>query len=614
MRIICCCSFRDATLVRLEPRLRALLDETRWRDEATALAAQLPDTASDRLSLDPICEDVLVRLAWGRMTERRAGTAKRAALLGMLGAAGPLAIKALCSLMCAFAGSAGQVGVSVAVEQMEQNPAMMDVDITGVVVNHDRVPALKASEKQQQGYLIMLGDVLRVLGTDTVQCWGQLVWCTLLCMYWAQRRIDSIRGGGNQGAQEDDELASDGGNAEDEPHEQASLTRATRSIRGTGFRRLVDFFRAPVPSVVFNFAPYLRLLFASLISPRLALLDSENTQAPSALLQLFATWASGAGEVGDPDTSESVYYLVDFDERVISKIFDLLGAPGVRPVVVSKVLDIADRVLELAAEDTEVAHRVLTPHVGALLRNLAVLVAKASAAGTVNDLAGRQISILSKTARHVETGDQATSLLELLDPLLRRPTRVVAERVKSDLLRVYVDLIPRCTGMLDLDSAVFSKTWDLFSGLFTSLRGRASRTAAAAAMQSLAKSDARLIKVADLVADLNAFSTKRVEQYDFVRRFDAFRIINEEVWKDASSREWFPLLQNALYLIQEPEELALRQNSAYTLRRFLERLTSGDAALTQIFSRTVWPALKRGLRAPTELVRSEVLGVIAYGV
>ncbi|KAH7099278.1 armadillo-type protein [Auriculariales sp. MPI-PUGE-AT-0066] len=612
-------TYKDATLTRLEPRFRALLDETRWRDEAAALASQLPSTATDRLVLDSIAEHVLVRLSWGLMTERRAGAQKRAALLSMLGASGNNAVQALCDLMCAFAGSAATPGgLEAAGDAMEHHDLMVDLSA---------MPALVASEKQQMGFLVMLGDVLQTLGTHTVPSWDRLVWCTILCMHWAQRRIDSGSKAAFRG-EHDKETADDENLEVEAPAESTQrdgesvvvATGATRAIRQTGFKRLVEFFRAPVLPSTFDFTPFLRFAFASFISPRLALFDRENTQASSALLQVFSAWASGTGEIGDELTPHTVFWLVNFDDRVLPKIFDLLSANGVTPKVVVKVLDIADRILELAAEDGEVAARVFIPHVNTLLHNLSALVAKASRAGTVNELAGRQITILSKTAKHVHDPQQAATLLSLVDLLLRRPARVVAEKVKADLLRVYGDLVPLVPALQDPENEMFGKTFDLFVGLFSALRTRAARVAAADALKALSSPNERLVRIADLVSDLNAFSTKRVEQYDFNRRLDAFRAINEVIWSDATPREWLPLLQNALYFIQDPEELSLRQNSAYTLRRFVERLSADGtidwmaSQLMQTFSRVVWPALKRGLRASTELVRSEVLGVIAFGI
>lgn len=84
----------------------------------------------------------------------------------------------------------------------------------------------------------------------------------------------------------------DGEDVDDENHEnvdEGSITKAICSIRQLALRRLADFFRIPV---AFEHSCYLQASFHAIVSPRLSFLDKENTQAPSALLDMFYVCAS----------------------------------------------------------------------------------------------------------------------------------------------------------------------------------------------------------------------------------------------------------------------------------------------------------------------------------
>jgi U3 small nucleolar RNA-associated protein 20 len=72
-----------------------------------------------------------------------------------------------------------------------------------------------------------------------------------------------------------------------------------------------------------------------MITPRLSVLDRENTQSPSALLELFHVWTT------DRD-SGFVPFLVDYDPQTLPKLYDCLVATNERPSVISRVLDVVE--------------------------------------------------------------------------------------------------------------------------------------------------------------------------------------------------------------------------------------------------------------------------------
>jgi U3 small nucleolar RNA-associated protein 20 len=127
--------------------------------------------------------------------------------------------------------------------------------------------------------------------------------------------------------------------------------------------------------------------------------------------------------------------------------------------------------------------------------------------------------------------------------------------------------------------------------------------------------DVSLQSLAELLEQLNAYSTKRIEEPDFDRRLEAFAKLNESLRTSFTPSQWLPVLYNLLHCIQDPHELAIRSNSAQGLKHFIDAVVAGSGPEYQmIFLRRLLPGLKNGLRSRNEMVRSDVLNVIAYAV
>ena len=585
----CVLTYKPPSLVRHEETLRHFLDDTLWRDELAHLDfASLDDT--DR----PTFVDAAIRLLLGIMLERKGrmkGGDRRAAVLGALAVCSEDELALLVDLMLKPMGSSSRAWC---------DGGFM---LTEVPMN--------VSPKQQVGFLNLLGDVLRHIGPRVVVHWPALLGTALNLIASAQSQLGGAKqsevpaaSGASQvqGEEEEDREDADA----DENVDEVSTTRAIRSVRQLGFRRLADFFRNPVS---FDYAPYLRASFDAIISPRLALFDQENTQAPSALLDVFYLWAS---------RPEYVRYLVDYDERVLRKVLDCLIATNVKPAVLTHIFDIVDRLLAFSSEDDRIARNVVKPHLSVLLENLTTLVERTKGDQHLSTpLAQRQISVLSQVAHHVADPAQASVLVGLLSPLLRKPGKVIPEKTKVNLVTVLNNLFALVPDLSDPASSTFARVYELLSHLFLSFRSNGARLALTSTFNQLAIVHPSLQDLASLLESLNACSTKRVNEPNFDRRLVAFTTLNEERYVALSARDWLPVLYNALHFVQDPEELAIRNSAAFTLRRFVGVVASDGPSAAEsepLFMRTVLPVLKNALRSKTELVRAEALGVIAHAV
>lgn len=565
--LTCLLNYKEPLLISYESRLRGLLDPTRWRDELTNLDFSLIEE-HDRVEI----MGVIIRLFFGMMLDRHGktkGKAKRGSLLGTLAGCREEELRVLVDLMLEPFGLSS-----------------LSTDIP------DKVDW---TDKQQAGFLNLLGDVMKRMAPRIISYWPSLFLATTKCVAMAQNTlVPSPEKTEDEEIVDEDELDVAG-----DDNSESFNPRAVRALRQIGVRRLTDFFRGDVS---FDFTPYMPSLCKSIISPRLAALERENTQVPSALLGLFYVWSSHEG---------FVRFLVDYDDRVLPKLYLCLRAPSVKPAVISRIFDIIEHILALSSEQTDIARAVIQPHMSTLLDALTLDLSGASASGLLH----RQVGILSQIAAFASSELQARRLLQHFAPLLKRTSKIVPEKTKVHLLKITGGIIPMIADFHDHSSHLYMQTYETVSKLFRFMHGRAARMALLEVFGQFGRMDPLVERVSGLLTSLNAFSVKRIDEPDFERRLEGFNTLNESLYSELSIQEWMPVLYNMLLFIQDPEELVIRTNAAYSLKRFIDVLaTREDLEVENIFMRVLFPALKHGLLSKVELVRNEILGVLAYGI
>ncbi|CCM06042.1 uncharacterized protein FIBRA_08288 [Fibroporia radiculosa] len=573
LALSCLLTYKSPRLSPHEDRLRSLMDDTKWRDDLTQLNMNDIEQA-DR----PELVGVIIRILFGMMSDRRGrtrGTDRRAAILPSLAGCTDEELHLLVDLMLQ------------PLTTMEKSKD--EVSFVIQFVPND------VSERQQIGFLTLLGDVLKHLGSRLTTQWPSLLEALLNILGTAQARITSSKSTCDK--EEDEETDEAAGDTDD----VLGSSRNIRVMRQLGLKRFADFFRCPIS---YDFTPYLPEAFRAFISPRLPNLDAENTQAPSAILELFYTWSLRA------DHAE---FLVNYDNRTLPKVYDCLIALNVKSTVVVKIFDIVDRILTLSAEDERLGNALLKPHVSLLLKNMSVLIDRTKGTSSFSDTLGRrQIAILSQLSPYLEDSDQARMLLELFLPLLRKPTKIVPEKVKTDITNILCDLFSLIPDLASSDSPIFMRTYAALAHMFQNLRSRQARLSLVAAFRSLSSVDTSLSSLAELMESLNAYSTKRIDEPDFDQRLAAFATLNETLHSSLSCQQWLPIIYNMLNFIQDPAELTVRSNASLALKRFVDRVCIGGVDYESIFLRVLYPGLKNGLHSKNEMVRAELLSVVSY--
>ncbi|KAG9124195.1 U3 snoRNP protein [Ceratobasidium sp. 392] len=559
--LTCLLTFKETHVLAVEQSLRMFLDETKWRDEMTSFSFSPLDG-----ELRARAVEVVIRLLYGTMLEKNRRDRKYAVLT----------LLSTCS--------SEELGTLVQLMLTPFEDALLgDLDSASTA----------AGGKQRTGYLVLLANVLKNLGPKLLDYWPQLLRTTMVLLRDAQAYCKSS----TVAVEEDIEEV-------DEPSDEQVLRQA-RLIRQTGLKRFVEFFRS-ASAELFDFSEYVPVAFRWFISPRVPLLSRENTQAPSGIMDLFYTWSLD---------SRTALYLVDYDPEVLPQTFNCLTATNVKPAVVLKVFDITHSLLDQSEEHEEIRTRVVDPHMSHLLAQLAAMVEQSSTLLSTNDLIQRQLRILCQVAPYISDEGQATRLLSLLSPMLRRPAKAVSEKIKIDLLGIVKNALPLVHALKDRTSETYQTTYKLVSTLFQSLRTRPARAILVDVFEQLATVDETLVATAHIVTELNACSMKRMDEADFDRRLTAFGALNEELHGSLTCDQWLPLLYNMLFFIQDPEELSIRSSASLSLKRFVDLVAAYPAGdYEKTFVKVLYPGLRHGLRSKFELVRIEILGVLAHAI
>lgn len=578
LAVDCVLSYKPKELITHEATIRALLDDSQWKERIMSL--DLANSVQQEHRLEYV--QFLIRMFYGMLRERRGRNKlheRRATIVGALRQCTEAELSTLVTLMLEPFRIVESVGVR---EQMD-------------------IICLPASltSKQQLGFLVLLGEVMRILGTKLVSYWPSLIQTVISIVSNAQRAL------GDVSARSEEQDADDGKSEEatSEADDNVAPQKIARNVRQLGIKRFTDYFRLPVD---FNFRPYLQAAFDSFISCRLPTLDLENTQSPSALMELFYTWSMHPNQIT---------FLVDYNPILLPKVYGCLIAKNVKPSVVTRVFDIIDHILAASSTNTTLTEQMIQPHISLLLNYLTVMIKELSESGaTTSEFSQRQIHILRSISEFVFDESQAAILLRLLIPLLKKPSRLVGENIKVDLLQTVTRLLSLLPPTEET-TILKCSTYESVSALLQTLRNRRARQSAADVFNVLASTDAAISEVASLIKALNSFNTRRPDEPDFERRMSAFATLNENAYAKLTPLQWLPILNNVLFFIHDSEELSIRNNAAYTMRRFIEATqVTINPELHSLFSKVLFTGLKRGLRTKNELIRAELVAVIAYAI
>jgi U3 small nucleolar RNA-associated protein 20 len=576
-------TWKNAHVVPYQENLLNILDESRFKDELMVFVRVGGEDSLIEQEHRPVLMPVLLRLLYGRMISKAGASSTQAGQSGRR--------KAILRTLSHLSEDDFRLFIDISFGPLAE------VAITGDAETNEKAFLEElTSPRRQLGLLKMIDTVFDTLQSRMTAYTTQAMNVIIYCLVRACRSLYDEKSALYVDRQDERSLS------------------IFQNIRQSCIRCLSLVFSVSSDQ---DWTPYVRIIFRELINDRLEQFPIETAQGVSGLLRLFHTWASAP---------RSTFYLVNQNKDVLTKVIDILAVESARDEVKIFVLDeVLVPLVKLASgiklkdngEDEDetmpdfppeqIRSEVLSPFLEHALFHLGRLLKR----GPSKPVLFSGVTALSLTAPCVESSGETSSLISIATYLLRQPPDRVNPKTKSGLLRILEHFLPLYSPKEDAELS--QQVFEAVSSMFDYFKDDANREVLARVFTALASHDQQLGQVAELCADLNSRSAKRLGP-DYERRLQAFRKINDELSQSLNAKQWRPLLYNMLFHVKDEDELAIRSSAAFGLKRFIERAASeaGDEGFEALVNDVLISSLKYGIRQKSELIRSEIVAVLGY--
>ncbi|KAI9767424.1 MAG: U3 snoRNP protein [Geoglossum simile] len=567
-------TYKSPNIRPYEENLLNILDDARFREEVAVFVQVNEDESKIQRAHRADVIPLLLRILYGRSITRK-GTAS-----GKRGMEGRRLV--IIGALAAFPVEELKEFVRIILGRLKDLQAVQDGIFNEAILNTTNVAVRK-----QVGFIKMVEDLLKTIGARLLPFSENLLGALLYSLVGATRTLNETQG-----------------EAEIKEVLQYSMLK---TIRQVGFKCLNLMF---MKCEDFRWELYMEVIFRELVNPRLKRLPIETAQSISGVLQLFATWSA---------SRKLVLFLADYNDGVMAKLADCLVFPSAKDEVRFFVLGILKNVVN-RAQDKEtdskrvqerVVQKLLQPNMDCFLVRIGELLRQSPGKALLES----SVETVSQLAPFVAGSSEAKNLVDISIFLLDQPSRRVNPKTKSGLLHILQHFVP----LYDIQDHTLlqTKLLNTVSSLFGYFKDRNSREILPKVLTVLSRKDAELREVAELCDDLNSFSATRLDEPDFGRRLEAFRVINEEKFANFTTKQWRPIIYNSLFYVKDNEELAIRANSSYSLRRFIEGAfahfdTEEEPCFREMLTSVLIPALRNGAREQSELIRVEYVGIVAH--
>ncbi|KAJ3196016.1 U3 snoRNP protein [Irineochytrium annulatum] len=393
---------------------------------------------------------------------------------------------------------------------------------------------------------------------------------------------------------------------DDVADDERSLLGLHRTLRQLSVRRLSEIFSLELDM---SFDPFISDILKIVVNPRLALFEVENTQAPSGVMNLIATWAK----------SNLYCHYLGTSEDIVPKVLALLSAKNVHPSVVDAVFGVLDSIFSHDVDNMLASpQELIGPHLESLFGHVATflkLVDEIYPRERRVTATSRAVALLAKSCDFVKSPVNADWVLSILMPYLNKPNRVISETMKADILRIFASLFEYLPSLRD-GKPLKSRYFTTISHLFATLESAESRSNLVTLMGCFAKLDKKLEVVIPILADLNAADQKKLNQPDFNKRFDAFNKVSQSLYKELDVDQWLPIISNLLYAMHDEEEYSIRTSATFCLTKYIDVAAGhtptevGNDEMYTNIAYVILPAIKRAMASRAENTRQEFLSIL----
>ncbi|EEB05376.2 U3 snoRNP protein Utp20 [Schizosaccharomyces japonicus yFS275] len=567
-------SWNEEALVTYSENLERLLDDKTFRDELTTFLFVDEDASIIQDKHRSLLMPVVISILFGKMTARGYGgqknqSARRATVLATIG-----------NLRTDDLGSLIQL--------MLRPYTHLQLNLHSVSDLTTALGKAPVSARRQIGFLTMLIGISSQLSSKLEPFAEQLADASLYSLAFAENHLQT---------------------------EPADSYEA-KNLHTVKHHASEAIFNLMQKCTNTNWDSRIVLFYTYFVEPRLNVFAAENAQAVSRLLRLITLW------------TESFKYLsvfIKFGHKLIPVLLNVVTNPSVKPSVVLHVMNTYGNILLfLEGENEEMedeAHvavkadirsKIIEPTVVPLFERITHILEQPIFSDDSSVLT-TVIQLLFRISPFVSTAVESTKLLDLIVPFLRKPKNIASNAAKDGILGVVSKFIPNNSAWVE-NSYSTNGHFNLLMSLFSLLSSVQSRSTLQDILSTYSNKFPELNIAYVYVKETNAMSTRRLDEPDFGRRLSAYNSFNETQYLDVRALSWLPIVYNALYYVQDEEELAIRTSASMSLKRFIDGTAKHGFKdeVAFITKQYMLPRLAAGLKVKSELIRQEYVSILDH--
>lgn len=376
------------------------------------------------------------------------------------------------------------------------------------------------------------------------------------------------------------------------------------------------------------------------IFPSLPKLPIEGIHSPTALLKLFMTWSQN-----------SRYYPLfakhQEDNKSITPlpyVMQLLSNPKTHQSVINAILEMIEKMLTLQnyGKSNENAMEVDAPFLPltSILTNMLEVEEKVLSSGVnygstillphiprvlefIKDRLKRsnksinktELIILSRISEFVTDAETCDMVLKLIIPvLIKKATFGSNEEAVMNLLTTVTNLIKIVN-----KPEIHLRSIASLMGFMSDVPARKTflRLYRTIAERSVEERREAMIRDCDVLAALNAWDHRWVDQPDFQKRLDAFDLISDMAGRDAIMLEFgVTVIHNCFYFLKTESDLAMRDCSGQCLKLVGAKLAkehqSNILNRRYLMDDTILMLTRKGITSKNEAVRFQSIAFLGH--
>ena len=376
-----------------------------------------------------------------------------------------------------------------------------------------------------------------------------------------------------------------------------------KDVRQTGLRCVTLAFEHFDVDDLERFIP---VLSRKLIGPKLEAFPTEAAHSISALLRLFAVWAS---------SPRTAIFLASCHPALPAIIVDILNVPTAKDEVMVFVIEQILKPIAVAANTDadpnplaqEVRDHVLRPNTSKMLQSAGLLLAQNPSVAVLT----ATLDLVTRLANLAEVSHPSLDLLEVAASLLQQPSRRVSPRSKGYVLDIIRRFLPQ-SGVKPEDG-LFRQLFRSTSSLFGYFNDKENRTRLGETVQAMVSIDQTLRDTAELCFDMNSFLALVVDEPDYDRRIKAFNTA-AEILPTCTQEQWRPLLYNCFFFVKH-DDTALRSSASFALHGLIDSAASsspGSSPDSELINTALLGEIRSGASHFSEPIRAEYLSMMAH--